>query len=82
MTDPTTKRPAAQVEYAKKAAELKGSNAEPSYDSWSKFSDAPTPPLTVYREGSRANSQDCRKPRSGNTSPRDCFDQRRLGATG
>ena len=50
MTDlaaPTTKRPAAQVEYAKKAAELKGSNAEPSCDSWSRFFDAPTPPLTV-----------------------------------
>src|ERR1700735_4804912 len=45
---PTTKRPAAQVEFSRKAAKLKISNAEPNqYDPWSRFSDAPTPPLTV-----------------------------------
>jgi excisionase family DNA binding protein len=50
MTDPaapTTKRPAAQAEYAKKAADLKDSNAEPSYDPWSRVSDASMRPLTV-----------------------------------
>jgi excisionase family DNA binding protein len=43
----TKKRPVAQAEYPKKAAELKGWNKEPSHDPWSRFSDAPTPPLTV-----------------------------------
>jgi excisionase family DNA binding protein len=43
-----TKRPAAQVECAQKAAELKISDAEPNHDdAWSRFSHAPTPPLTV-----------------------------------
>jgi excisionase family DNA binding protein len=43
-----TRRPAAQVACAQKAAEFKISNAEPNHDDpWSRFSDAPTPPLTV-----------------------------------
>ena len=43
-----TKRAAAQVACAQKAAELKISNSEPSHDDpWSRFSDAPTPLLTV-----------------------------------
>jgi excisionase family DNA binding protein len=43
-----TKRPAAQVACAQKAAELKISKAEPNHDdAWSRFSRAPTPPLTV-----------------------------------
>jgi excisionase family DNA binding protein len=42
-----TKRPAAQVAWAQRAAELKAPNAESSHDPWSRFSDAPTPPLTV-----------------------------------
>jgi excisionase family DNA binding protein len=43
-----TKRPAAQVACVQKAAELKTSNAEPGHDDpWSRFSDTPTPPLTV-----------------------------------
>jgi len=50
MTDntPSTKRPAAQVACAQKAAELKMAKFAPSHnDLWSRFSDAPTPPLTV-----------------------------------
>ena len=42
-----TKRPAAQVAWAQKAAELKTSNAVSSHDPWSRFCDAPTPPLTI-----------------------------------
>jgi excisionase family DNA binding protein len=43
-----TKRPAAQVACAQKAAELKTSKvARSRNDSWSRFSDAPTPRLTV-----------------------------------
>jgi len=43
-----TKRPAAQVAYARKAADLKLSNAKKGRDDpWSKLSDGPTPPLTI-----------------------------------
>ena len=42
-----TKRPAAQVAWAQKAAELKTPNAKSSHDPWSRFSDALTPPLTI-----------------------------------
>jgi excisionase family DNA binding protein len=44
----STRRPSAQVTYARKAAGLKISNAGQSHeDPWSRLSDAPTPPLTI-----------------------------------
>jgi hypothetical protein len=75
-----TKRPAAQVECAQKAAELKISNAEPNHDdAWSSF---------PMRRRHRLRSP-LKKPRDfqgsperrfGSTFPLDCFDPRRLAA--